>query len=75
MVTPLHLVHLDLASLSKVDILLEDTNWPLTVGQVMVKVNGVMVDFLEGLGLVGDLETFAELGNMEDIMELGQLRG
>jgi hypothetical protein len=30
-----------------------------------------VVDLFEGLGLVGDLETFAELQNMEDIMELG----
>jgi hypothetical protein len=37
----------------------------------MVKVNRVMVDLLEGLGLVGDLETLTELGNMEDIMEFG----
>jgi hypothetical protein len=57
------------------DILLKDTNWPLKVGQVMVKVNGVMVDLLEGLELVGDLETLVELGDMEDIVELGHLRG
>jgi hypothetical protein len=30
---------------------------------------------LEGLGLVGDLETFTELGDVEGIMELRQLRG
>jgi hypothetical protein len=34
-----------------------------------------VVDLLEGFRLVGDLETFAELRNMEDIMELGQLWG
>jgi hypothetical protein len=37
----------------------------------MVKVDGVVVYLFEGLGLVGDLETLAELGNMEDIMEFG----
>jgi hypothetical protein len=34
-----------------------------------------LVDLLEGLGLVRDLEAFAKLRNMENIMELGQLRG
>jgi hypothetical protein len=29
-----------------------------------------MVDLRESLGLVGDLEAFVELQNMEDIMEL-----
>jgi hypothetical protein len=33
-----------------------------------------VVDFCEGLGLVGDLKAFAELQNMEDIMELEQFR-
>jgi hypothetical protein len=30
-----------------------------------------VIDLLEGLGLVRDLETFAELQYIEDIMELG----
>jgi hypothetical protein len=30
-----------------------------------------MVNLRESLGLVGDLKTFAELQNMEDIMKLG----
>jgi hypothetical protein len=30
---------------------------------------------LEGLGLVGDFETFIELGDVEGIMELRQLQG
>jgi hypothetical protein len=34
-----------------------------------------VVDIREGLGLVGDLEAFVELQNMDDIMELGQLCG
>jgi hypothetical protein len=58
MVAPLHLVHLDLASTGETNIFLKDTDWPLAVGQVMVKVNGIIVDLLEGPGFVGDLETF-----------------
>jgi hypothetical protein len=59
MVAPLHLVHLDLASTGEMNTFLKDTDWPLPVGQIMVKVNGILVDLLEGFGLVGDLETLA----------------
>jgi hypothetical protein len=75
MVTPLHLIHLDLASTGEMNVFLEDTNWPLAVGQVMVKVNRILVNLLEGYGLVGDLETLAKLGDMENIVEFGQLWG
>jgi hypothetical protein len=34
----------------------------------VVKVDGVMVDFFEGLRLVGDLEAFTELSHVEDIV-------
>jgi hypothetical protein len=36
-------------------------DWPLAVGQVMVEVNGIMVDLFENLRLVGNLEAFTEL--------------
>jgi hypothetical protein len=70
-VTPLHLIHLDLASTSETDVFFKNADGSLPIGEV----DGVVVDLLEGLGLVGDLETFAELRNMEDIMELKQFRG
>jgi hypothetical protein len=57
MVAPLNLVHVDFSSSGETDIFLEDTNWPLAVIQVMVKVNGILINLLEGLGFVGDLET------------------
>jgi hypothetical protein len=41
----------------------------------MVKVDGVVVDLFAGLELVGDLEAFMELGDMEDIVEFRQLWG
>jgi hypothetical protein len=66
MVTPLHLVHLDLASTGKTDISFKDENLSLSIGEV----NGVVVDLLEGLGLAGNLKAFAELRDMKDIMEL-----
>jgi hypothetical protein len=71
MVTPLHLIHLDFASTGKMDVFFKDTNRSLPVGEVVVQVDGVVVDLLEGLGFIGDLKAFAELRNMEDIMELG----
>jgi hypothetical protein len=57
MVTPLDLVHIDFSFTSETDIFLQNTDWPLTVGQVMVKVNGILDNLLEGLRLVGGLET------------------
>jgi hypothetical protein len=59
MVAPLNLVHADLSSMSETGIFLQNTDWPLAVGQVVVKVNGVLINFLEGFGLVGGLETLA----------------
>jgi hypothetical protein len=70
MVTPLHLIHVDLASMGKTDIFFKDANWSLPIGEVVVQVDGVVVDLLEVLGLIGGLKAFAELQNMEDIMEL-----
>jgi hypothetical protein len=61
MVTPLHLVHLDLASTGKTNVFFKDTNWSLPVGEVVVQVDGVVVDFLESFGLIGDLKAFTEL--------------
>jgi hypothetical protein len=58
-VAPLNLVHVDFSSLGETDILLQNTDWPLAIGQVMVKVNRILIDLLEGLRFVGDLETFA----------------
>jgi hypothetical protein len=75
MVTPLHLVHLDLASMGKMGIFFKDANWSLSISKVVVEVNGVVVDLLEGLRLTGNLKAFAELRDMKDIMELRQLCG
>jgi hypothetical protein len=59
MVAPLNLVYADFSSTSETDIFLQNTDWPLRVGQVMVKFNGILINFLEGFGLVGGLETLA----------------
>jgi hypothetical protein len=59
MVAPLDLVHIDLLSMSETDIFLQNTDWPLAVGQVMIKVNGILINLLEGFALVGGLETLA----------------
>jgi hypothetical protein len=60
-ITPLDLTHLDLASAGKTDVFLKDANGSLPIGEVVVQVDGVVVDLLEGLGLVRDLEAFTEL--------------
>jgi hypothetical protein len=46
-------------SSGEMDILLQNTDWPLVVGQVMVKVNGILINLFEGVGFVGGLETLA----------------
>jgi hypothetical protein len=72
-VTPLHLIHFDLASTGKTDVFFKNADGSLPIGEVVVKINGVVINLFESLGLVGDLETFAELRHMEDIMEFRQL--
>jgi hypothetical protein len=74
MVTPLNLVHVDLSSMGETDIFFQNTDWSLAVGQVMIEVNAVLINLLEGLGLVRCLETLAKLGDMEDVVKLRQLR-
>jgi hypothetical protein len=59
MVAPLKLVHIDFSPTGETNIFLQNIGWPLAVGQVMVKVNGILINLLEGLGLVGGLETLA----------------
>jgi hypothetical protein len=72
MVTPLHLIHLDLASTGKTEVFFKNADGSLPIGVVVVKINGVVINLGEGLRLVGDLKAFAKFQHMEDIMELGQ---
>jgi hypothetical protein len=59
MVTPLDLIHVDFSSTNETDIFFQNTDWPLAVGQVIVKVNGILINLFEGFGLTGGLETLA----------------
>jgi hypothetical protein len=59
MVTPLNLVYVDFSSTGETDIFFQNTDWSLAVGQVVVEVNGILINFLEGLGLVRGSETLA----------------
>jgi hypothetical protein len=74
MVTPLDLVHVDFSSTGETDIFFKNTDRSLTVGQVVVEVNGILINFLVGLGLVRGLEALAKLGDVENIMKFRQLR-
>jgi hypothetical protein len=60
-ITPLHLIHLDLASTGKPNVFFKNPDRSLPVSEVGVQVDGVVVDFGEGLRLVGNLKAFAEL--------------
>jgi hypothetical protein len=70
MITPLDLVHVDLSSMGEMDIFFQNTDRSLAVGQVVVEVNGILINFLVDLGLVRGLETLAKLGDVEDVMKL-----
>jgi hypothetical protein len=72
MVTPLYLIHLDLASTGKMDVFFKNADWSLPVSEIRVQVDGVVIDLGEGLGFVRNLKAFAELRYVEDIMELRQ---
>jgi hypothetical protein len=72
MVTPLHLIHLDLASMGKTNIFFKNADGSLPVSEIGVQVDGVVVDLGEGLGFLRYLKAFAELRHVEDIMELRQ---
>jgi hypothetical protein len=69
-IAPLNLVHVDFSSAGEMDIFFQNLDWSLVVGQVMIKVNGILINLLEGFGLIGSLETFAELRYMKDVMKL-----
>jgi hypothetical protein len=69
-VTPLHLIHFYLAPTGKTDVFFKNADGSLPIGEVVVQINRVVIYLCESLWLVGDLETFAELRPMEDIMEL-----
>jgi hypothetical protein len=73
MIAPLNLVHVNLSPTGETDIFLQNTGWPLTVGQVMIKFNGILINLLEGLGLVRGLETLAKLGDVEDVEDVVKL--
>jgi hypothetical protein len=74
MVTPLDLVHVDFSSTGETNIFFQNTDRSLTVGQVVVEVNGILINFLVGLGLVRGLEALAKLGDVEDVVKFRQLR-
>jgi hypothetical protein len=69
MVTPLDLVHVDFSSTGETDIFFQNTDRSLAVGQVVVEVNGILINTLVGLGLVRGLEALAKLGDVEDVVK------
>jgi hypothetical protein len=60
-ITPLHLIHLDLASTGKTNVFFKNADRSLPVSEVGVQVDGVVVDLDEGLRFVGNLKAFAGL--------------
>ena len=71
-VSPLDFVELDRAASGKANIFVKNLGRSITVSQVMVQVDGVVVNVLENFGLVGNFKTFPEQGNVKDIMKFRQ---
>ena len=64
-VAPLDLEVLDGAALSTSFFFIQYADGPLTVGQITLKVNGLVIDVLVETGLVRKLETFPEWCRVE----------
>jgi hypothetical protein len=45
--------------MGETDIFLQDADWSLSIGQVMVEINGILINLLEGLRLIMGSETLA----------------
>jgi hypothetical protein len=67
-VSPLDFVELNRAPSGNTNIFLENLERSLTVSQVLVQVDGVVVDVFENIRLIRNFKTFPEQGNVEDIM-------
>ena len=61
MVAPLDLEVLDGAASGSTLSFIQNVNWPLTISEVWLKVDGLMVDVLVEVGAVGYLKTLPEL--------------
>ena len=59
--TPLNLEVLDGVASCMMLCLIQDTDGPLTVSQIRLKVNGLVIDVLVKIRLVWNLETLPEL--------------
>ena len=74
-ISPLDFVKLDLVPPGETNIFVENFEWSLAVGQIMVQVDGLVVNVLENVRLVRNFKTLPEQGNVEDIMKFRQFRG
>ena len=61
MVAPLDLEILDGAASGAMLCFIQNANWPLTISEVWLKVDGLMIDVLVAVGAVGNLKTLPEL--------------
>jgi hypothetical protein len=71
-IAPLHLIHLDLASMGKTNVFFKNADRSFPVSEIGVQVDGVVFDLGEGFRFVWNLKAFAELRHVKDIMELRQ---
>ena len=67
-VSPLDFVELDCAPSGKTNIFVENLDGSLTISQILIQVDGEVVDVFENIRLVRNFETLPEQGNVKDIM-------
>ena len=69
MISPLDFVELDGTSSGKTNIFFKNFEGPITIGQVIIQVDGVVVNVLENIWLVRNFKTLPQQRNVEDIMK------
>ena len=67
-ISPLDFVKLDRTSSGNTNIFFENFERSISIGQVLVQVDGEVVDVFENIRLVRNFKTLPEQGNVEDIM-------
>ena len=73
MVAPVDLEVLDgVASGTKLGFI-QDADWPLTISEVWLKIDGLMIDLLVDIGAVGNLEPLPKLRHVENNVHVGKL--
>ena len=67
-VSPLDFVELGCSPVGETNIFVENLEGRLTISQILIQVDGLVIDVFENIRLVRNFKTFPEQGNVENIM-------